>query len=250
MKRIEIENIIEIGKSNEIEDIELHDFLPNLPRISGSELIFNAHWMDARKLSNIQVINLIKGLHKIEAEYMRATNSSFGFGSPSCTYTIISGLAERDISKAKELEVWVALNGGNYYIKKCNDIKDFKPKIKTLKMQKEEYETSQAEIDYKRELKKEKRNKVVKVLKEKHKVKVEKDRNSREMLFQISIRELFETIINDEQRPIHYYQEVLLKRKDEIKNQKDIKDLLGKLKDKYTKRNPKVMNKILKQIGS
>jgi len=155
---MEIKHIIMIGKSGRIKVLDISCFLPCLPIVSGSESIFNVHWMDARKLSNIKVINLIKGLHKIEAKYKIVTNNSLGFGSPSRTFTILEGFAELDYDKSVELEFWIASNGGNYYIKECKNIDSFKSKIKTQQMEKVEKEVLEETIDKQRKLKKEKRN--------------------------------------------------------------------------------------------
>lgn len=61
--------------------------------------------------------HLIQGLHLIELRFRAEQGSTFGFGSISRTNTLLSKLNSRNLNLATQLNVWIAHNGGNYYIK-------------------------------------------------------------------------------------------------------------------------------------
>lgn len=115
--REEVGIIIKIGSSNICSEEELHYFLPSYPGLKGSEFIFTISWANCKHYLNKDVENFVRGLHLIELKYRSMCNHDFGFGSPSPTYKVISGLAKRDNELANFLTEWIAENGGNYYIK-------------------------------------------------------------------------------------------------------------------------------------
>ena len=121
--------IIELGKSLNIENIIIELFLPSFPVIKGSESIFKINKANAYKYINKDVEFLIKGLHLIEELYKKETKNSFGFGSPSPTFKLIESYSKANFNKASELEYWIAKNGGNYYIKPIEN-NDFKSQLK------------------------------------------------------------------------------------------------------------------------
>jgi len=112
----EFTKIFEIGKKGTCTEEELHFFLPDLPVIKGSEIIFTIKWIGPIRKSSIKDIeDFIKGLHHIEEAYKKVT-SDFGFGSPSPSFKVIGELRKRDNIKADEMVNWIARSGGNYYI--------------------------------------------------------------------------------------------------------------------------------------
>ena len=111
-----INRIKAIGKSGVCSDEDLHIFLPNLPSLKGSELIFTIGWDNADKYIDTEAEYFIKGLHLIEEKYKSFVNYSFGFGSPSPSYPVISRLKLKDPILAEKLIAWVLEHGGNYYI--------------------------------------------------------------------------------------------------------------------------------------
>ena len=112
----EIKQIIEIGKSGICGIDSLHYFLPIFPELTGNEIVcFNFSFLG---LSLDDIEYLVKGMHYIELEYRKRTGIEFGFGSPSKTNSLIYRISKIDIEKAKELQEWIANNGGNYYIEK------------------------------------------------------------------------------------------------------------------------------------
>ncbi|MCP5188762.1 MAG: hypothetical protein H6988_00020 [Pseudomonadales bacterium] len=98
-------------------EIDVLEFLPNYPALSGSEPIFRIGWADAHEYLGPGEEAFIKGLHRIELAYRQASGNDFGFGSPSPTSKVIDALAKHDSAKARELRLWVQEHGGNYYIK-------------------------------------------------------------------------------------------------------------------------------------
>ncbi len=111
-----IELIKHIGKQGSCSEESLKLFLPNYPTIRGSEFIFTIDDHNAKKFIDEEVENFIRGLHYIEMTYKEQSKHSFGFGSPSPTAMLIRALEKVNAPLAKELETWVAANGGNYYI--------------------------------------------------------------------------------------------------------------------------------------
>lgn len=109
------ERVIELQQL-EVE-IDVLEFLPNYPSLSGSEPIFRISWADAHEYLGPGEEAFIKGLHRIELAYRKASGNDFGFGSPSPTSKVIDALAKHDSAKARELRLWVQEHGGNYYIK-------------------------------------------------------------------------------------------------------------------------------------
>lgn len=114
-----INRIIEIGKKGECTSDELLYFLPNLPSLHGSEILFTLNkWKLPKNYRSIPyLVDMVKGLHLIEMSYKLFSKNDFGFGSPSKTEHLITYLETIDLTNAKELYNWVASNGGNYYIK-------------------------------------------------------------------------------------------------------------------------------------
>lgn len=108
-----IKKIIDVALKGICTEEELHFFLPDYPKLSGSEKIFRIGIAYPKSV----LINLIKGCHLIEMEYKELSGYDFGFGSPSKTFNLVEALKKMDANKSKELYDWIVENGGNYYIK-------------------------------------------------------------------------------------------------------------------------------------
>jgi hypothetical protein len=118
-----IDQIIKIGVRSSCNKDELMKFLPNFPKIHGGEAIFLIqNKLLKKQWSNLDLENLIKGLHCIELEYRRVTQYDIGFGSTSPAYHIIQKLdnhksSERYKKLVQNSKAWIIDRGGNYYIK-------------------------------------------------------------------------------------------------------------------------------------
>jgi hypothetical protein len=117
MKLLDSNKIIEIGKHKICTQEDLQYFLPLYPMILGDEDIITIAWTRGNRFINSEVEYFVKGLHLIENKYKLETHNAFGFGSTSPSYKIISFLKRTNETLASELEKWISLNGGNYYIK-------------------------------------------------------------------------------------------------------------------------------------
>lgn len=104
--------ILEVGHKGYCTSEDLKFFLPDLPTIHGSELIFN---VKTENFSEALILDLIKGWHLIEMKYKEDTGYENGFGSPSKTKYLIDKLMKININEAIDLYNWVAANGGDYY---------------------------------------------------------------------------------------------------------------------------------------
>lgn len=109
-----IHKIITVGQKGLCTSEDLSFFLPNFPKIHGSELFF---LVEKRDVDNKLLPDLIRGFHLIEMKYQEDTGYENGFGSPSPTYNFINLLMKINKDKGIGLYNWVAANGGNYYIK-------------------------------------------------------------------------------------------------------------------------------------
>lgn len=269
-----IQKVIEIGKSDNFDDIDLLYFLPDFPVIHGSEPIFLHLLSLEKKLSTKYIEFLIKGLHKIELAYGLASekfyvtkeiyhhqfnespkidynkyiNSKYRFGSPTQTNFVLYILWRRDKRKALEMEFWIASNGGNYYIERCENNIRFEQWLSERRAQENAIVTKRNNDEKNRILKKELRKQEVERINAKHKLKVEQDRDQRKSLMQMPIIELLKKIIIEDTKPIHYYEEVLLSRIEEIRDTEGIEGLLNNIKDKFSIKYPKEICKIFNQI--
>jgi hypothetical protein len=227
-----LEHIINIGKGE--SSIEISEFLPSYPTIRGSENIFKINWRNSKGLLHLDVINLVKGLHKIELEYRRISNNDFGFGSPSPTHKIIIGLRSQDIQLADELHNWINSNGGNYYIKG--------PKQRNTNQR--HVSGSIFSIDEQRKIKKQQ-------IQLKHRKILEKQTersNKRKALLELSFAELTELMNNDQIKPIHYFEEAILsKLKDGLSESNKI-SIIENIEIKYLDKYPKKTRQIIKKI--
>lgn len=113
-----ISEIIQIGKTNNLSNINIYDYLPDFPTPRGNELIFSRRKLFENHLNVENTVFLIKGLHLIELKYREKVNNEFGFGSPSQTNTILKKLQEMNIRSAIEVTDWIKENGGNFYFQK------------------------------------------------------------------------------------------------------------------------------------
>jgi hypothetical protein len=93
-------------------------FLPNYPVLHGNEFIFTISSANCKKYIDNEIEYLVKGLHIIEEQYKIHSGNTFGFGSPSPPVNFIQYLAKDNIELSKKLKLWIANNGGNYYIPK------------------------------------------------------------------------------------------------------------------------------------
>ena len=124
-----IQNIKYIGKKGVCSEEQMMSFLPDSPLIQGNEFIFGIGWANAKKYIDEEIEYFVKGLHIIEEKYKSKFGNDFGFGSPSPTYKLIEALAKIEYEKAIELELWIALNSGNYYISKVSSPELFKSRL-------------------------------------------------------------------------------------------------------------------------
>lgn len=115
-----VQKIKNIGKSGECSGDDLILFLPNYPTLRGNEFIFKISWANASRYVDDEVEFFVKGLHFIEEKYKTKIGSDFGFGSPSPTAKVIQSYSKQNPEKAKELERWVAMNGGDFHIPKID----------------------------------------------------------------------------------------------------------------------------------
>jgi hypothetical protein len=271
-----VEKIIKIGKSDFFNDFDLLDFLPDFPHIRGSEPIFQQELTLENSLVRQNVELLVKGLHKIELAYglaieeflhrkklkshqlfdesfqmidnNRFKNYPGRFGSPSPTINGLYILKRIDSKKALEIEYWIASNGGNYSVRKCKYNLNFDEWLSERRARENAIATKRNNDEKNRILKKELRKQEVERINVKHKIKVEKDRDERNSLMQMPIIELLKKIILDDIKPIHYYEDFLLSRIEEIRDTEGIEDLLNNIKDKFAIKYPKVLRKILNRI--
>ncbi len=138
MKKEYIDKLIEIGKKESCTDQELSYFLSNLPDVANRELlrvlreeykidtshiterelaridpVIHARALtDADKILMVFIVDLIKGIHIVMFQ------SGYGAGSTTTICNLFGTLIEKDKKIFIDLYNWIALNGGNYYIRK------------------------------------------------------------------------------------------------------------------------------------
>lgn len=124
-----VQKIKQIGKIRLCSDEDFNFFLPNYPVLKGSEFIFTIGWANCKKYIDEEIEWFVKGLHIIEEKYKAETSNDFGFGGPSPSFKVVQKYAERNYKNALELEKWIALNGGNYYVESISKPDDFCSKL-------------------------------------------------------------------------------------------------------------------------
>ncbi len=114
------EILIELGELNR-QDFNPDIFGSMIPAVVileyRSDLGMHYTWTGGNRFINSEVEFFVKGLHLIENKYKLETHNAFGFGSTSPSYKIIRFLKRTNETLASELEKWISLNRGNYYIK-------------------------------------------------------------------------------------------------------------------------------------
>ena len=241
----EIEIIIKIGIEENCSELELKILLQNFPTIRGSELLINkTKILNAGKSYNLK--HIIKGLHIAEITFGKL-NDYFGFGSTSQTLNLLNLLAETEYSEAVEIEKWIALNKGNYFIKPIREKTNFISRIQTRLMV-ESSTKSRAELI---EVYRKKKKEISQIESEKknltQKQKADIIKSERKNLLNLKIDNLIKTI-EKSNKPIYYFKEVLELRINEIR--KENKNFLKLLENdiiRTDKLNPEMI-KILKLI--
>jgi hypothetical protein len=241
----EIDIIVKIGIEEKCNNQDLAILLPNLPTIRGNEFLINkTKIIEDGKNNNLKQI--IKGLHFAEITYGKL-NNYFGFGSTSQTLNLLNLLAETEYDEAVEIEKWIALNRGNYFIKSLNEKTSFISRIQTKLMIKNSNKTRAELIDLYRKNKKELRQ-----IKSEKKNLIQKEKANiinveRKKLFNLTIAELIE-FIKKSDKPIYYFKAVIEFRIEEIRKKNTVYiKFLESIEPKTNKTNP-AMKKILRLI--
>lgn len=134
-------------------------------------------------------------------------------------------LAESDLKLARELEYWISMNGGNYYIKQSVDADTFISKIQTREMRAAEHLITLAELERERKLKKDWQEQISNRKIQIHKEKSDADRIMQEQLLKMEIHEILDVIESDS-RPIYFFKRIIEVKKEEIKNDPILKSKL------------------------